>query len=539
MKRHEFTNPFRYTPSAEIQIAAKDITCLIEKDPSLKEAFGQGKMLGVLIAKDSSGNKTILAGFSGNVCGKNMIPGFVPPIFDLLSPEGHFKIQEMEISNINKEIDNICNSQEYTRAIEDVLETRKKANLQISEYKARMALAKAQRQKLRSILPPESGKHDELIRESQFMKAELRRIKHSFESVICEKEKAVSNIEEKISILKKKRQQMSESLQQWLFRQYKVQNAWGEEKTILDIFAAAGLTPPAGTGECAAPKLLQYAYTHGMEPLEMGEFWYGASPEKEIKVSGHFYPSCQNKCGPLLGFMLQGLNIRKDKDIKRDGSYNIIYSDDSIIVCDKPSGMPSVPGKNGMISLLEILSGKFGAVFAVHRLDMDTSGLIVFAKSIKVQKILQTQFASRTVIKTYKARLFPVQKHTYEIGTKGRISLPLIADINDRPRQMVDYENGKEAITDFEITDVTPESIEVIFHPLTGRTHQLRVHSAHPKGLNAPIMGDRLYGGTLTNTTIENKNSAARHDSLLSLRATELIFEHPVSKIRMRLCLDE
>ncbi|MCQ2174540.1 MAG: pseudouridine synthase [Bacteroidales bacterium] len=315
----------------------------------------------------------------------------------------------------------------------------------------------------------------------------------------------------------RRRREMSEELQDWLFRNYIVNNALGERKSILDIFAARGLTPPGGTGECAAPKLLQYAYLHSLRPLAMGEFWYGKSPADEVRTPGCFYPSCTGKCGPLLAFMLQGLDVEPNPlEEECAGQEKILYEDDFIIVADKPSGMLSVPGKTMRPSLQERLSEKTGgAVYSCHRLDMDTSGLMVFARTPECQARLQSQFSKREVKKTYLARLTPGP----DIGEKGRIILPISQDYYDRPRQSVDFENGKQAVTDWELVRNLPDGCsDVRFTPLTGRTHQLRVHSAHPSGLGRPILGDRLYGGG---------------EGRLCLHAGSLEFTHPVTGKKM------
>lgn len=301
--------------------------------------------------------------------------------------------------------------------------------------------------------------------------------------------------------LKTERRSLSNDLQEWLFRNYIVNNAKGESESIWDIFAAKGLVPPAGTGECAAPKLLQYAYLHGLRPLAMGEFWYGDSPRNEVRHQGRFYPSCTGKCGPLLSFMLQGLDVEPnplEEDPQELEKVVIVYEDDDIIVADKPSGMLAVPGRTLKVSLQERLTAREGntaVICSCHRLDMDTSGLMVFAKGAENQAVLQQQFEKRQTAKTYIARLAAAGELP-PLPASGRIILPLSCDYYDRPRQMVDFENGKQAVTDWELISVLPDGTAYVkFHPLTGRTHQLRVHAAHPLGLGRPILGDRLYGG--------------------------------------------
>ena len=442
MKR--FTYPFCYTPDPEIVRASEELIGRIDADPGLRSLFAEGKMMGVLMVQDAGECVDFLFGFSGLAGGRSRVEGFVPPIFDLTDPEGHFRKEEAGISELNRRI-------------------------------------------------REAGDTDP----------------------------------ELAAALKAERKERSVALQDWLFRQYVVLNARGERKSILDIFAERGLMPPGGTGDCAAPKLLQYAYLNGLKPLSMGEFWYGASPEKEVRRQGCFYPSCTGKCGPLLAFMLQGLDVEPnplDEDSPAsEGDFKVLYEDECIIVTDKPSGMLAVPGRTLKVSLqerLQRLAVPGADVRACHRLDMDTSGLIVFAKDAASLAALQQQFEKHEVEKSYVAKLCPGAPLTQG----GRISLPLMLDYDDRPRQMVDFQEGKQAVTDWELLRMLPDGEALVrFTPLTGRTHQLRVHAAHPLGLGRPIAGDRLYGGG---------------SGRLCLHAATLSFTHPVTGQRMSFTSD-
>lgn len=417
-----FTYPFCYSPADDIVKASERIIEIIDRTPVLKEAFCEGKMLGVLKVRKEDGSIDYLYGFSGLAGGRSLINGFVPPIYDLYAPDGHYREKEAAISSEN---------------------------------------------------------------DPEIKKAESRK------------------------------------LQDWIFKQYNILNARGESRTITEIFADRGLIPPGGTGDCAAPKMLQYAYRHKMEPLAMGEFWYGASSRREVRIQGRFYPSCTGKCGPLLEYMLQGLDVEPNP-LKTTTStpYTILYEDETIIVVDKPSGMLSVPGKTGEKSLLELLQKVVGSrLFSCHRLDMDTSGILVYAKSQAAQACISTQFENRETRKEYIARLSAQGERRLEAGQSGRISLPMMLDYYDRPRQMVDFKEGKEAITDYLVLDIRQNGeIDVLLKPLTGRTHQLRVHCAHSQGLGHPISGDRLYGGN-----IAGSNS-------LMLHARRLSFRHPLSE---------
>ena len=406
-----FTYPFRYVPHPLVVEAAQ---ALIEKLSSRATArdLSEGKMLGVLIT-----DKGPLYAFSGLVGGAAVLPGFVPPVYDLTT--GYFKERERQIS----------------------------------------------------AMPDGPGK-------------------------------AAASAE----------------LQDWVFSRYVVMNALGEEKSVKEIFAQRGLVPPGGTGDCAAPKLLNYAFRNGLKPIAMGEFWYGRSPLKEVREQGRFYPSCTGKCGPLLSWMMQGLDVEPnplDAALQSPEEPAVLYSDDYIIVVDKPSGMLSVPGKIDSKSLLEWLRERFGnTVESCHRLDMDTSGLMVYARSVECKAELERQFASREVRKVYRARL---DGGPWNHARKGTIALPLMLDYYDRPRQMVDQDCGKPAVTEYEVLEILPDgSIDILFRPLTGRSHQIRVHAAHVRGLGHPVLGDRLYG-------------SVSPDGKLWLRACGLSFRHPVS----------
>jgi len=359
-------------------------------------------------------------------------------------------------------------------------------------------------------------------------------------------------------------------LQNWLFEQYVVSNGLGERLSVLNIFARRGLMPPGGTGDCAAPKLLQYAYSHNLKPLAMGEFWYGASPRGEVRRHGCFYPSCTGKCGPLLGFMLQGLDVEPNP-LDNDNLWSLSdpvvkYEDSDIIIVDKPSGMLSVPGRTSRRSLQDWLSDYCGCtIYACHRLDMDTSGLMVFAKTPEAQENIQRQFENREVRKQYLAHLCPAagvenvieavgkdklgetgepseaageelsQHPALKPGDTGKISLPLILDYYDRPRQKVDFAEGKPAVTGYEILRELPGGcLEVRFTPFTGRTHQLRVHAAHALGLGRPILGDRLYGGHCSSRNTLRPIQTNR----LMLHASLLSFRHPTTGSRLHFTSD-
>lgn len=504
-----FTDPFRYTPHPAVVEAARLVIRDIESDPALSEAFAEGKMLGVLVCRGGC----YLAAFSGNAGGRSHIPGFVPPIFDLLDPSGHFKISEAEISEINGQIARLEKSEEILMLKTALTAAEKEMKEETDRMKAMMAEARIKRESIRS------GCFDQnilsaLIKESQFEKAELKRLKASWEKKISSIRSCLGKMENEILSLKGKRVSMSESLQDWIFRQYIVHNASGESTSISDLFSNCGLVPPGGTGECAAPKLLEYAYRNDLQPLAMGEFWYGRSPQTAVRTHGHFYPSCTSKCGPLLGYMMKGLECI-ETSVGLSVKPLIIYQDRDIIVTEKPSGMPSVPGLDGRESLQEWL----GDCIPVHRLDMDTSGVIIFARNEQAAVNLRRQFEDHSIRKTYMARVSansPVTLHS-----KGTVDLPLSADYDERPRQKVDFQQGKPSHTVYEVVNENPDgTTDLLLYPHTGRTHQLRVHCAHTLGLGRPIVGDRLYGSASINKYA---------DTRLHLHALRLTFRHPIT----------
>ena len=497
-----FTDPFRYIPHPLVRKASEEVIEMIDSDKTLSNAFSEGKMLGVLICRKGETTCYITA-FSGTINGMGCIEGFVPPIYDLTVPGGHFRNEEAIISSLNRKIRDLSKSDTLSDIRKKLADCQTDRDMDLNRYRKQMLKDKTEREHIRS------GTSDvnilaDLTKKSQFAKAEFKRLKASWAAKEAELKAELDLLESEIEELKRLRAQKSDMLQEWIFNQYIVHNAAGEEASIASIFAGQGMIPPGGTGECAAPKMLEYAFRKGLKPLAMGEFWYGKSPETAVRTHGRFYPSCTSKCGPLLKFMLKGLDSGMDKSVEY--TPETLYEDNDIIVLVKPGGMPSVPGLDGKKSALEWLGDGF---HAVHRLDMDTSGVMVFAKNERAAIDLRKQFEEHSIKKTYTARLSHVpDDHT------GRITLPLSADYDERPRQKVDMVQGKPAITDYQVTTVNENgTADVLFYPVTGRTHQLRVHSAHTLGLGCPIVGDLLYAGA--------------EGSRLCLHALSITFRHP------------
>ena len=358
--------------------------------------------------------------------------------------------------------------------------------------------------------------------------AVISRINHNI--LLLENDEANDNSKD-IDNLKNERKSRSQALQQWLFSHFIMLNANGERRDLLDIFSDTPIKfPPSGAGECCAPKLLQYAFLNGMRPLRIAEFWWGESPKREIRHHLHFYPACRGRCLPILSFMMQGLNVEDDpQQSYAHSELNIVYEDDWIIVVDKPAGMLSVPGRLSRTSVQSLLQERNPNILLCHRLDMDTSGLIVAAKDEATYKHIQKQFLDRTVKKRYRAIVLPKNADSFHVGDKGTIDLPLASDYFERPCQIVDFEHGKRAITEWRVEAITNnqsstinQEVSLLLIPHTGRTHQLRVHCASVLGLNAPIKGDPLYGVK---------------SSRLYLFAEYLEFIHPADGRRMRFSL--
>lgn len=598
----QFTYPFCYEPHPLCIAAAKEVQRYIEESGVWQNEPGPGKMFGVLCVRVSEKGKGksekgkvksekgkeksekyeegekeqigFLAAYSGLLAGRNDWDYFVPPVFDAQQPDGYFKTEERAISAINKEIEAILKSDTYITQRSLYESTKQTVDLALQQMRSRVAEAKQKRDTRRR-----EAEHDgrpltveeqaEMVHESQHLKAEQRRLKQQCSTMLEELHRPVVEHEERVATLRRQRREKSDALQQWLFRQYRMLNANGEERDLIDIFGETiNAMPPAGSGDCCAPKLLQYAYANGLEPVCMAEFWWGDSPKQEIRHHLHYYPACRSKCLPILTHMLCGLDVEpnplakpKTKDVP-----SIVYEDDTIIVVDKPAGMLSVPGKavatddaascelddathdgdnmpiyNNVEEYVRHYLAKNSKIKtqnsqlpkAVHRLDMDTSGLLVLALNDEAYVELQRQFASREVSKRYEAVLdgkpsvlcgAPGSKWLTisANGREGRISLPIIADIMDRPRQRVDFDNGKTAVTDYRIERVLPNGHTLVsLYPLTGRTHQLRVHCAHNYGLGCPILGDPIYGHGC-------------HTSRMYLHAAMVELRHPVTGEKMR-----
>lgn len=527
-----------YEPHPLCIQACREVQEMLARREDWQEEIARGKMFGVLIVENVKTDTDVpkwgyLAAYSGQIGGRSDWEDFVPAVFDYLQPDGYFKTHEAEISRINQSISHLEKDERMKEARTLIRQLQEERKRTIAAYQEKMKEAKAKRDSRREAGNLSEAEEAEMIRESQFMKAELRRLKKSLsEKTALETE--FEDYQENILRLKQLRKQLSDALQQWLFSQFRMLNQEGESKDLLEIFrdealkeypqaaiatsriAALKMVPPAGSGECCEPKLLQYAYQHGYKPLQMAMFWWGESPKEEIRHHLQFYPACNGKCKPILHWMLPASTFEPEAiNLSIYDKVETLYEDREIAVIHKPEGLLSVPGKDAaQPSVYALMRRKYPEAtgpLIVHRLDMATSGVLLIAKTEFAYHRLQQAFLNHQIQKKYVAII-----SGKEILEKGIISLPLLPDYLNRPRQMVSHEQGKEAITEYEILErIDSSHLRIALYPKTGRTHQLRVHCAHQEGLNAPILGDPLYG---------NEKAARLH-----LHAEEITFEHPLT----------
>lgn len=528
----KFTYPFYYKPHPLAEIAAKEL----QEELSTRK-FGHnfglnhenneqviGKMFGVLVVQTKQGKLGYLAAFSGKLGSTNKHKGFVPPVYDILTENSFFKKEVLVLEKLTDQIDSLKNSKTYKKLLQSLENkiTYKKQKLE----KKRQAFVEARKNRKERRLEAKTNLsqaefdkfNNELIRESLHSKHQFKVEKKKLLSEIDTLKASLQDEVNRLTKLKQERKEISANLQQKIFDQYHFFNKEKEAKSLLDIFPD---TPPSGSGECAAPKLLNYCFQNDLKPIALAEFWWGASPKSEIRKHKNFYPACQGKCKPILGHMLKGIELDDNPMLLNPAAGKdlpIIYEDEYLLVVNKPSGFLSVPGKTIKDCVYQRIKNLYPDAtgpLIVHRLDMSTSGLLLVAKSLEVHKLLQHQFINRTIEKRYIALLEGEIKED-----KGIIDLPLRVDLNDRPRQLVCYKHGKQAITKWKVIERTNQRTKVYFTPITGRTHQLRVHAAHVNGLNTPIVGDDLYG------TVDDR---------LHLHAERLVFYHPMKKEKITL----
>ncbi|MEZ4853983.1 pseudouridine synthase [Flavobacterium sp.] len=523
----KFTFPFYYEPHLLSEIAAKELQNYLETQTDFEHNFGLqenqiglviGKMFGVLVCQDENGKLGYLWGFSGKLADSNHHEKFVPPVFDMLTQNSFFKQEEAILNQYNRKIEELEQSTELAEAKENLKQTEHEATTDIQRQKQRIKDLKIERDtkrtsfknlSLQEIEQLEIELSEESKKESILLKKMTKYWNLTVESRKLKVEKLLSEIEK----LKNERKQKSSDLQQRLFSEYTFLNQNKEMKSIGEIFDN---NPPAGAGECAAPKLLQYAFQNNLKPIALAEFWWGQSPKSEVRKNQQFYPACQSKCKPILAHMLEGIEMEENPLLENPAegkTIEIVFEDNYLAVVNKPAEMLSVPGKNIQDSVFERVKNLYPEAtgpLIVHRLDMSTSGLLIIAKSEEIYKKIQAQFIKRTVKKRYVAVLDGIVKKP-----EGIINLPLRVDLDNRPHQLVCYEYGKPAETHYKVIEIKNKKTRIHFFPITGRTHQLRVHASHQLGLNCPILSDDLYG---------------KKADRLHLHAEEITFTHPVSK---------
>lgn len=531
---HKINYPFFYEPHVIAKRAAESLRLELGEQQNIfdhnfglnKEIEGApiGKMFGVLVVENEQGKIGYIKAFSGKLGNSNHHNGFVPPVFDILSSNSFFIKEENILNELNAKIQELEHHQDYIQLQNELEKLQIDFEESIAIKKTEIQSNKAIRDKTRSerlsTSITESIDFNDLNEQSRQEQLELKRLKKTFQEKKIHLTTEIQRWINDINQFKRERKERSSALQKRLFDSYYFLNALGEEKSLLNIFANNyDPIPPAGAGECAAPKLFQYAYINNYKPIALAEFWWGASPLSEIRKHGQYYPACRGKCEPILNHMLQGLEVDPNPFIQHSEKYpeiEIIYQDDDMLILNKPHEFLSVPGKvsnHSIYSFVKLNYPQATGPLIVHRLDMSTSGIMILALTKTAHKNLQYQFLKHKVQKKYIAILDGTLKED-----EGIINLPLRLDIDDRPRQMVCYEHGKKSTTKFKVLERKENTTKISFEPITGRTHQLRVHAAHVSGLNMAIKGDDLYG---------------KKDDRLYLHAAEIILQHPKNKTIM------
>ena len=524
-----FTFPFCYEPHPLSILAAKELQDYILTQNDWQHNFGLeenkngiGKMFGVLVVQNADNELGYLAAFSGKLAGGNHHERFVPPVFDILEKDGFFILEEQNINLINREIEKLENCDAFTQLKTQLIEAQAQAEEETTQLKQQIKEAKAardiRRQEAQIDLSPTEFEALQVVlnNESVYLYFQLKDLSKIWKWRLSEIQLQLEVYQAKINALKADRKNKSSLLQQQLFDNYTFLNQYGKTKSLCDIFPLSeNVVPPAGAGECAAPKLLQYTFLHQLKPIALAEFWWGQSPNSEIRKHAHFYSACISKCEPILSHMLEGIKMDTNPmsvNTALGQDFKTIYEDDYLLVINKPFDFLSVPGKKVEDSIFSRIKEKYPestGPLIVHRLDMSTSGLMLIAKTKEVHQHLQSQFIKRKIKKRYTALLDGIV-----LQDEGLIDLPLRVDLEDRPRQLVCYEHGKPAQTLWKVVERLNNQTKIHFYPITGRTHQLRVHASHPLGLNMPIIGDDLYG---------------KRADRLYLHAESLEFMHPHS----------
>lgn len=530
-----FTFPFCYEPHPLCLLATEELQQQLQSLPKFQQEFDQvGKMFGVLLVANEQGELGYLSAFSGRLANSHSY--FVPAVFDLDAQTDFFHAENLIINRLNSEVEQLMSAPELLASEHQLTKLLAQQKTSLEQHQGVMAdnrkIRKAKRTQIRDkLLASELALSlKALAKESVADKNQLKKLKSHWNELIAQAQQQLTVLTDKINDLKNKRKRLSTRLQKKLFRQYRLLNSAGIEKDLLEVFQATPFPiPPAGTGDCAAPKLLQYAFQHKLKPLAMAEFWWGKAPKSALRQHKNFYPACSGKCQPILTHMLAGMDVDENPLLVNPAlgkELPIVYQDEYLVVVNKPNEFLSVPGKNIEDSVYLRIKQQFPQAtgsLIVHRLDMSTSGLMVLALTKRVQKNLQQQFINRTIKKRYLAVLEgDIEK--LHANTQGEINLPLRGDLDDRPRQLVCFEQGKPSKTLWQVIRSVDGKSKLYLYPETGRTHQLRVHCAHPQGLNMPILGDDLYGHN------NYSDEEAKKFQRLHLHAQNLTLCHPITK---------
>ncbi len=498
-----FNYPYYHKPNSISLNAAEQVKneLLLGK---VKHSFKRtGKMFGVLIVKNKQGVVGFLKAFSGKLDNDFWPSGYVPPVYNVHQKDSFFKKEEKELDQMTKKINNLEKESLFLNTKAKVVALNEELSFFLLREKTRIKSKKKERKRKREQSKSELSiagyekMNRALNEQSKHEQMLFKKQKKELQNKLTRAQNKLNILSTEISLKKKERAERSRSLQKQLFKQYNFLNAHGEHKDLVSIFEETAFKhPPSGAGECCAPRLLQFAYQNNLWPLCFTEFWWGVAPESEIRTHNQHYPACRGKCEPILSHMLKGVSVEKsplNKSLK-EFALAILYEDENLLAVDKPNNMLSVPGKELKDSVVERVKKDHPHISGpglIHRLDYETSGVLLIAKNKEAHRFIQKQFIDRSIKKKYVAIL---EKPLFQ--KSGEILLPLRMDPFDRPRQLVCFKEGKPSKTTFRLILKKESCTRVAFFPETGRTHQLRVHSAHKKGLNNPIMGDRLYGST-------------------------------------------
>jgi tRNA pseudouridine32 synthase / 23S rRNA pseudouridine746 synthase len=489
------------------QIARNLMVELASEDRYARE----GKMYGVLLVETTTGEYYSIKAFSGLLNSEAVVAGWVPPI------PGRDRVATEEAATLAAlatmkqeliDLDRTTERARYRAISAEFVDRVKQLSI---EHRQRKAFRQQQRAYYESTLTNVelTAALDQLIAQSCQDGRERDRLKQERDAILHPLKAILDQNDDRIRELKQRRKLRSRQLQTQMHDAYQLMNFLGTSSSLRALMPA-GI--PTGTGDCCAPKLLHYAASHQLKPIAMAEFWWGENSQD--KCQGEFYGACQERCQPLMGFMLAGLSPQSP-----NLALPIIYEDEYLIAVNKPAGLLSVPGRTIDLqdSVLTRLQQLYPEIYTVHRLDRDTSGILLLARDKLTYRHLSQQFEDRQIHKIYEAILGGI----VEIE-QGSIDLPLWGDPLDRPRQQVDFNLGKPSLTKFQVLGQIDGYTRIEFMPVTGRSHQLRVHAANAQGLGVCILGDRLYG---FQANVER----------LHLHARELSFTHPHTLERISL----